>query len=186
MKKPFIWIAVLVSIVCMLCCAFSFSFMLRRVSKDDIDMTPNLAEKDLVVISRSLDKLKRGRIVLVNHDGEENLLRVIGVGGDTVEIRNKEEVYVNGDLYVPARFIDYNPEYKFGTYTIDEGHVFVLGDNRSRSHDSGNFGQIPLSEISGVVRLTFVAKEPDWSLYPMWDSKGNRIDSSARITMDDF
>lgn len=187
MKKLYIFLAGLFPVMCSFFFVFSFVLTTRKIAKDDLDMIPTLSEKDLCLISRGIDKVSRGRIVLINHDGQENLLRVVGVGGDTVEIRNSEELYVNGKLYVPERFIDYNPEHKFGTYTVDEGHIFVLGDNRSDAYDSGDYGQVPLSEVEGVVRLTFLAKEPDWSLYPLWDDKGNRIDNNnGSVSFEDF
>ena len=184
-KKTVKILSVFVPALCSFFFIFSFLFLTRRISENDLDMLPNLSVNDLCVVVKNPDKIKRGKIVLVEHEGKENFLRVIGVGGDTVEIRNSEEIYVNGEKYVPERFIDYNPEYKFGTYTIDEGYVFVLGDNRSDAYDSGDYGQIPLSEIKGVVKLTFLAKEPDWSLYPLWDKNGNRIDNTAGISLED-
>lgn len=186
MKKIFIILAGLFTVICSFLFLFLFNIKIVKIEKNDLDMIPNLSEKDLCVISKGHDKVKRGKIVLINHEGKENLLRVIGIGGDVVDIKNAEEVYVNNDKYVPDRFIDYNPEYKFGTYNVDPGYVFVLGDNRSDAYDSGDFGAIPLSEIEGVVRLTFVAKEPDWSLYPMWDDKGNRVDNGSSISFEDF
>ncbi|MBQ6517616.1 MAG: signal peptidase I [Anaerolineaceae bacterium] len=186
MKKRPIILTCLFPALCSFFLLFSFFLTTRKISKDDLDMIPTLSEKDLCLIVKGNDKVKKGRIVLVNHDGKENLLRVVGVGGDTVEIRNSEELFVNGELYVPERFIDYNPEHKFGTYTVDEGHVFVLGDNRSDAYDSGDYGQIPLSEVTGVVKLTFLAKEPDWSLYPLWGDNKHKNKNDSGISFDDF
>lgn len=62
--------------------------------------------------------------------------RVIGLGGETVEIKDGL-VYINGELleekYLPT---DYVPQGNFGPYYVPEGYIFVLGDNREHSIDS--------------------------------------------------
>ncbi len=88
--------------------------------------------------------------------------RVIGVPGDTVDIRDGE-VWVNGELtsYVEAftddrRFFDYPIE-------VPQGEFFVLGDNRQASNDSRNWGYVHASDIVGRA----------WFLY--WPMESFRI-----------
>ena len=74
--------------------------------------------------------------------------RVIGVGGDTIEIRDNA-VLVNGrqidEPYLSAsvRMADYGP------FEVPAGHVFVMGDNRNQSEDSRRFGPVPESDVIG-------------------------------------
>jgi len=91
--------------------------------------------------------------------------RVVGVGGDTVEIRNKQ-VYVNGKP-------ENNPHARYGPNTIDptgkrdnmppvkvpEGHLFVMGDNRDQSHDSRWWGFVPASDVKGEAFLIYYSAE---------------------------
>lgn len=78
----------------------------------------------------------------------EFIKRVIALPGDTVEIRNGL-VFVNGEpveeeyLSAERSLADLDPE------VIPAGHVFVLGDNRTRSQDSRIFGPVPLDEVVG-------------------------------------
>lgn len=80
--------------------------------------------------------------------------RIIGLPGDQVEI-TKGIVYVNGqpldEDYIDALPTDFPPT------TIEEGHVFVMGDNRhlGGSLDSRDprVGLIPLSELEGRVEF---------------------------------
>jgi signal peptidase I len=95
--------------------------------------------------------------------------RCIAVGGQTVEIRNKE-VFVNGVLQVlprHAKFIDstilpsqFGPRDNFGPCRIPAGNMFVMGDNRDNSNDSRFWNFVPYSNIRAKAVLVY------WS----WDS----------------
>ncbi|MBO5349089.1 MAG: signal peptidase I [Clostridia bacterium] len=83
--------------------------------------------------------------------------RVIGLPGDHIEIKDGY-VYVNGILleesYVnKALKTDMSLGGEFSDIVVPEGHVYVLGDNRTSSADSRRFGCIPTSKIEGKVAL---------------------------------
>jgi len=82
---------------------------------------------------------QRGDIVIFEFPVDEDTLyikRVIGVGGDTVEIRDAE-IYVNGEVieepYLPEEWVKENDGYVF---EVPEGHYLMLGDNRNVSIDA--------------------------------------------------
>lgn len=78
--------------------------------------------------------------------------RVVGIAGDHVEIRNGS-VYVNekkqSETYLNGIKTPITGEYH--DITVPEGYVFVMGDNRSGSSDSREFGCIPLEKVEGRV-----------------------------------
>ncbi len=86
--------------------------------------------------------------------GTNFVKRVVGLPGDTVEIRNGY-LYINGGKYDEPYIRD---EYRngslntFGPYTVPEGEYFVLGDHRNNSNDSRLQGSLPRDMIIGHVR----------------------------------
>ena len=81
--------------------------------------------------------------------GKNLLKRVIGLPGDLIEIKNGV-VFRNGKV-----IDDYAIEYKDNTTNlstkVSEGHLFVLGDNRTNSLDSRIIGEVPLENVLGKV-----------------------------------
>lgn len=110
-------------------------------------------------------------IVLISQDGAKKFVkRVIGLPGDTIEIRNKE-VFVNGAALDDSGYsqrVDrilrrHDVRDNFGPVAIPEHAYFVLGDNRDQSVDSRTEGPVPLSEIEGKVRFVYWSLDPDAS-----------------------
>ena len=101
---------------------------------------------------------KYGDIVVFPSDadgGEEKLFikRVIGVGGDEVTVDGKT-VYVNGkQLDEPYVQKDTEGTGASKSWTVPEGKVFVMGDNRDVSLDSRRIGPIDEDIIIGKVAL---------------------------------
>jgi len=89
--------------------------------------------------------------------------RVIGIAGDTVEVRAKK-VYINGKQVddAHAHFAGYDPQAggagsgdEYGPKVVPENHVFVMGDNRDRSYDSRFWGYVSLDDVRGKAFLIY-------------------------------
>jgi signal peptidase I len=121
-------------------------------------------------LSPRWDGYKRGDIVVFKPPADWNpfddtpyIKRVIGVGGDTVEIRDDGLVYINGTaLTEPYIFTDAsgNPQPTLAdsdqsTWVIPEGELFLMGDHRSNSSDSRAHGPVPIENVVGRAWLRY-------------------------------
>lgn len=79
--------------------------------------------------------------------------RVIGLPGDTVEVRNSQVLIGGEPLQEP--YIAEPPAYALPPITVPGGTVFVMGDNRNDSNDSHVWGFLPIENIIGPARLRF-------------------------------
>ena len=126
---------------------------------DGQSMQPALTSGERIWITRVEAALarapSRGDIVVFQAWDQDKpfVKRVIGLPGETVEVRDSQ-VWVNGS----ALSEPYLAEVTGGTYgpvLLSPGHVFVMGDNRDNSADSRTFGPLPVDEIEGTARLRY-------------------------------
>lgn len=115
---------------------------------------------------------QRGDVIVFKfpEDPEKDFIkRVVAVGGDRVRIRDKV-LYVNGERadYDQAVFKDprvipgsVQPRDNFGPYTVPEGTVFVMGDNRDHSYDSRFWGAVDLDEVKGKAFIIYWSWDRD-------------------------
>lgn len=124
-------------------------------------MQPTLQNNERVFVNRIplyFGSIKHGDIVIFPNpiDGRNFVKRVIGLPGDTVEIRDGI-VYLNNEI-LHEKYVNTATFGDMDKTLVQEGHVFVMGDNRyiGESWDSRDprIGQIPISELKGEA--TFV------------------------------
>lgn len=131
------------------------SFFLRHSVVDGRSMQNTLSDSDVVIISDFLYTPKRGDIVVFEDYSVSNvplIKRIIGIEGDTVEIKADGTVYVNGVALVEDYVhLSYGWTPQEAVYEIKAGQVFVLGDHRNLSMDSEDFGPINAESIIGKV-----------------------------------
>ena len=120
-------------------------------------MQPGFQPGDILV-GRKTNDLKPGDICSFYFNNKLIIKRLIGTGGDMIEIDEEGHVTVNGEQLEEESYIS---EYAFGLCDLDfpfevpAGSCFVLGDNRDNSVDSRatNFGCISEEEMVGKVLI---------------------------------
>ncbi|HOX30014.1 MAG TPA: signal peptidase I [Candidatus Paceibacterota bacterium] len=124
-------------------------------------MEPNFHQADYLIVDEFSYRLRapeRGEVIVFKYPLDPSkrfIKRIIGLPGETVETEGgkvivysnerkfvlDESAYLSADLKVP----DMSP------ITLKDGQYFVLGDNRSYSYDSQDWGELAASDIIGKV-----------------------------------
>ena len=161
-KEAFDWLEVVVT--AMIAVVLIFSFIFRVATIDGESMQYTLLNGEKVIITNLAYEPKVGDIVVISRNKSNSLSeqselpiikRVIATEGQVVDIDFvKGEVYVDG---VKENFVDVPTNLRYDVefpVTVDEGCVFVLGDNRNDSLDRraswiGNNGMIDTRYILG-------------------------------------
>lgn len=145
---------------------FGINAISARVRVDGLSMNPTLQHGEYVLVSRLSYKTgvpERGDIIVFSFpmDQRQDLIkRVIGLPGETIDIRNGE-VLVNGKK-LDEPYIAQSPVYN-GAWTVGENELFVLGDNRNDSKDSHQWGLLPIENVIGKALLIYWPP-PEWKL----------------------
>lgn len=155
-------------------------FIFTPVLVSGSSMDPTLADKEKVFATRSKDIERFDIVTFPAPDAPKKsyVKRVIGLPGDTVEYKN-DTLYVNGKetpepylnefkdklgeeeylTYVTSTenivYTEFSLYNLFGSETVPEGQLFVLGDNREVSKDSRQIGFIKQKDITGKVKFIY-------------------------------
>ena len=140
--------------------AISVSFLVTGVT--DNSMLPSYSEGETVLVNKISyrnSEPKRGDVILlpnevyaITGEGKVMMKRVIAVPGDTVLITGGK-VYVNNKPITEKYTFTEGTSGEMDQVNVDEGHVFVLGDNRAASTDSRSeaVGLVSTDDILGKV-----------------------------------
>ncbi len=123
-------------------------------------MKGTLNAGDVTIVNKLVYKfrtIKRNEIVSINQKDKIMVKRVIGLPGEHIEYKDNK-LYVNGSLVLENNISVETKDFKLediGYETIPKDMYFVLGDNRTNSSDSREFGLVKKDEIIGkiVMRL---------------------------------
>ena len=143
--------------------AFIISLLIRQflffsIKVPSESMYPTIKPGDQLIVTRiyNTNNLKRGNVV-VFHSDELNMdliKRLIGLPGDTVEVKGDGSVYVNS-VKIEEKYVS-SPAVKFGNFKVPQGKFLFFGDNRQNSLDSRYWVNpyIDKSSIKGIARIT--------------------------------
>jgi len=135
--------------------AFIIIFLYQPVKVEGVSMMPSLEDQERIFVNKfvyRLEPIGRGDIVVFRYPFDPSksyIKRVIAMAGDRIRI-DGGQVYVNDQAldedYVPPAYTDSR---SYREITVPDHHFFVLGDHRSMSSDSRDFGPVDQSLIYG-------------------------------------
>lgn len=153
-------------------------------------MAPTILHGDMLFANKSYNcpycrrEVSRGDIAIFVYPDNRNryyIKRVLALPGDEVRVTS-DGLFINNaqlgdrtDTSAPyttesignkAWQVDWGDTTQEYDVTVTPGHAFVLGDNRSNSTDSKDFGLVPLSDVVGLSRQVWFSKGADgirWS-----------------------
>jgi len=130
-----------------------------------------------------IDPIRRGDIIVFKYPEEPErdfIKRVIGLPGETIELR-KKRVYINGQL-LDEPYVhylsppdeegppDFDVRVQYGPVTVPAGHYFMMGDNRDNSQDSRYWGFMPRDYVKGKALFVYFSygDTPEGSTSVRW------------------
>ncbi len=153
--KKFEWLKTVEFFVALVILIFIvFRFVIGFSTVDGVSMQTTLMKGETVFYSRITGEPEYGDIVFVRiPSGEYYVKRVIAKSGDSVNLTDgvlsvngvpEEGAYMNGVTKPEDLVVSY-------PYTVPDGCLFLLGDNREESIDSRSFGAISQKEVKGKI-----------------------------------
>ena len=137
------------------------TFLYQPVRVEGTSMLPRLEDRDRLFINKfvyHISAIDRGDVVVFHYprDPEKSYIkRVIALPGDRLRI-DRGQVWVNGDRltesYVPQMYRDNR---SYAEIVVPEGTYFMMGDHRSISSDSREFGPVERSLIYGKAVFVY-------------------------------
>jgi signal peptidase I len=135
--------------------AFIIIFLYQPVKVEGTSMMPGLEDQERIFVNKFVyrwEPIERGDIVVFRYPRDTSksyIKRVIGIAGDRIRIEDGQ-VYVNGEAiaeaYVPN---DYADARSYREIVVPKNSFFVLGDHRTMSNDSRDFGPVNERYIYG-------------------------------------
>jgi len=137
------------------------TFLYQPVRVEGTSMLPRLEDRDRLFINKfvyHVTAIERGDVVVFHYprDPEKSYIkRVIALPGDELRI-DRGQVYVNNkplvEEYVPDEFRDTK---SMAEMTVPDGTYFMMGDHRSISSDSREFGPVDRDLIYGKAVFVY-------------------------------
>src|SRR5437870_5606779 len=135
--------------------AFIIIFLYQPVKVEGTSMMPSLDDQERIFVNKfvyRIEPIERGDIIVFHYPRDPSksfIKRVIALAGDRVRIE-AGQVFVNDQAldeeYVPHAFVD---ERSYPEIVVPADSYFVLGDHRTMSNDSRDFGPVAASYIYG-------------------------------------
>jgi signal peptidase I len=171
-------------LIAVLLALFARTFVVQAFKIPTGSMEPNLLVGDHLLVNKFIfsptlsgverallpnREIRRGDIVVFKYPEEPErdfIKRVIGLPGETIELRNKK-VHINGQpldekyvhyIFPPAEGGEpkaWDLRETYGPVSVPADHFFMMGDNRDNSQDSRYWGFLPRSYVKGRALVIY-------------------------------
>ena len=143
------------------------TFVVQAFKIPSGSMLPTLQIGDHILVNKfmySFGPIHRGDIIVFKFPQDETrdfIKRVIGLPGDTLEIRGKRILINGGPLQEPYAVYSDGPfarggdRDQLGPLVIPPGQLFMMGDNRDHSMDSRVWGFLDIHKIKGKAIIVY-------------------------------
>ena len=140
----------------------------ERIRVESISMQPTLYPGDYVIVNKLAYRFsgspERGDVIVFryppNPEAIPYIKRVVGLPGDQIHIADGK-VSINGQLTIEPYLTVATT--RGGDWTVPDGQLFVMGDNRNNSSDSRTWGFVPFDNIIGRAELIYLPPQ-HWAL----------------------
>lgn len=132
------------------------TFIITPAKVDGSSMQPTLYDNNIVLLNKlkyKINDVKRFDIVVIKHNNEKLIKRVVALPNEHIEYKNND-LYINGNIIIEDFKHESTYDFKLesiGFLTIPGDKYFVIGDNRENSVDSRMIGLVDKSNILGIV-----------------------------------
>ncbi len=115
------------------------------------DMYPAILDGDILLGYRLDRQFLKNDVVICQIDGKQVIGRIVAREGDSVDITEEGILYVNGTQQTDDIAFPTEPGSQTYPYTVPEGCVYLLGDYRTNTTDSRDFGPVATGNITAKV-----------------------------------
>jgi len=117
-----------------------------------LGMFPAMKDGDLIIAFRLQKDYAKNDVIVCEVSGKQQVARIVARENDVVTIEESGTLRINGtvqsgDILYPT----YRKEGQEYPYRVPEGHVFVLGDYRTHTVDSRDYGAVSMEQVKGKV-----------------------------------
>lgn len=118
------------------------------------DMSPKISAGDVLLYYRLEQNFRTNDVVVFEKEGKQYVGRIVGKGGESVEISEDSRLVVDGSTVMESDIFYETPRYGEEVdypVNLEEDQYFILCDYRNGARDSRYFGPVNRDEIKGKV-----------------------------------
>lgn len=150
------YISYLKGLVLMIIVAYlAFTQVFLIIPASGTDMYPAILDGDILIGYRLDREYVKNDVLICKLDGKTVVGRVVAKGGDNVNITQEGVLYVNGTEQTGEIAFPTTPGNQTYPYTVPQGCVYLLGDFRTKTTDSRDFGPVQTSDVQAKVASIF-------------------------------